>query len=94
VQGSSGSAAWSRHRNDAVTADNQTGEMGVTVHETLVIRAWLEPGAKPGLRVRLVTIIPGQAERQVLSTSSAEDACEAVRNWLTGLEREKGSLAS
>lgn len=68
--------------------------MGVPTHETVVIRAWLEPGAKPGLRVRLVTVIPGQDERQVLSTTSAEDVCEAVRNWLTGLEREKGSLAS
>jgi hypothetical protein len=94
VQGSSGSAAWSRRSNGAVTADNQSGEMGVVTQETLVIRAWLEPGAKPRLRVRLVTVIPGQAERQVLSTTSVEDACEAVRNWLTGLEREKGSSAS
>jgi hypothetical protein len=77
-----------------VTDDNQVGKMGVTPHETLVIRAWVEPGAKPRLRVRLVTVIPGQAERQVLSTTSAEDASEAVRNWLTGLEREKGSSAS
>jgi hypothetical protein len=92
--GSSGSAAWSRRSNDTVTADNQTGEMGVAPHETLVIRAWLEPGAKPRLRVRLVRVIPGQAERQVLSTTSAEDACEAVRNWLASLERENGSSAS
>jgi len=94
VQGFSGSAAWSCHGNDAVTADNQAGEMGVSTHETLVIRAWLEPGAKPRLRIRLVTVIPGQAERQVLTTTSADEACEAVRNWLTSLEREGGSSAT
>jgi hypothetical protein len=94
VQGSCGSAAWPPRGNDAVTADNQPGEMGVPTQEILVIRAWVEPGAKPRLRVRLVTVIPGQAERQVLSTTSAEEACEAVRNWLTGLERDKGSSAS
>jgi DNA-binding TFAR19-related protein (PDSD5 family) len=94
MQGRSGSSAWSRRSNDAVTVDNQTDEMGVATQETLVIRAWLEPGAKPRLRVRLVRVIPGEAERQVLSTTSAEEASEAVRNWLTGLTREKGSSAS
>jgi hypothetical protein len=81
-----GSAAWSRDRNDAVTADSQTSGMNVAALEILVLRAWLEPGDKPGLRVRLVAVAPGQADRHVLSTTSADDACQAVRNWLMGIE--------
>jgi len=87
------SAAWSRTRNDAVTAYSQAYEMDVATLEILVLRAWLESGGKPRLRVRLVTVIPGQAERQVLSTTSVEDACEAVRSWLTALEPEGGPSA-
>ena len=67
--------------------------MDVATLEILVLRAWLESGGKPRLRVRLVAVIPGQAERQVLSTTSVEDACEAVRNWLTALEPEGGPSA-
>jgi len=83
----------SRDRNDAVTAYSQAREMDVATLEILVLRAWLESGGKPRLRVRLVAVIPGQAERQVLSTTSVEDACEAVRNWLTALEPERGPSA-
>jgi hypothetical protein len=64
--------------------------MEIATLEILVLRAWLEPGGNPGLRVRVVSVNPGHASRQVLSTSSVEDACEAVRNWLTRLEREAG----
>jgi hypothetical protein len=62
--------------------------MDVATLEILVLRAWLEPAGKPRLRVRVVAVIPGQVDRQVLSTTSAEDACEAVRSWLTGIEPE------
>jgi hypothetical protein len=85
-----GSGAWWRHRNDSVTADSQSCEMDVATLEILVLRAWLEPGGKPRLRVRLVAVRPGQADRQVLSTTSIEDACEAVRKWLTALKPQAG----
>jgi len=76
------------HRNDDVTAESHAGEMSAATLEILVLRAWLEPAGKPSLRVRLVAIIPGHASRQVLSTTSAEVACDAVRSWLTGIEPE------
>ena len=48
---------------------------------SLVLRAWLEPGA-PHLRVRIVETPPGRAERSVAVTTSADEACHAVRRWL------------
>jgi hypothetical protein len=53
---------------------------------SLVIRAWVEPGASPGLRARVVEIAAGRGERPVLVTTSVEEACHAVRNWLKALE--------
>ena len=67
--------------------------MDVATLQILVLRAWLERGGKPRLRVRLTAVIPGQADRQVLSTTSAEEACQAVRDWLTGLEPGAGTSA-
>ncbi len=57
---------------------------------SLVLRAWLEPGIPPQLRVRLVEITQGRAERPVLVTASVDDACRAVRNWLEALREEAG----
>jgi hypothetical protein len=53
---------------------------------SLVLRAWLEPGIPPHLRVRVVEIAPGRGERPVLVTTSVNEACRAVRNWLETLQ--------
>ncbi len=57
---------------------------------SLVLRAWLEPGL-PSLRVRVVEIPPGRAERPVAATTSIDDACDAVRTWLEGLQARGGN---
>lgn len=54
--------------------------------EVLILRAWLERTARPRLRIRIVAIRPGQSEQQILSSTSVQKACDAVRDWLTGLE--------
>lgn len=51
---------------------------------SLVLRAWLEPGI-PHLRVRIVEIPPDRGERPVIVTTSADEACSAVRRWLEAL---------
>ncbi len=56
-----------------------TGEM-----RSLVLRAWLEPGS-PLLRVRVVEIVPGRGERLVIVTTSVDETCRAVRDWLETL---------
>jgi hypothetical protein len=53
---------------------------------SLVLRAWLEPGTPPRLRVRVVDIALGRGERPVLVTTSVDEACRAVRNWLETLQ--------
>jgi len=55
--------------------------------EILVLRAWGEPAGKPALRVRVVRVSPGQPDRTVLTSTSIEEACAAVRNWLSGLQQ-------
>jgi len=52
----------------------------------LVLRAWLEPGVPPRLRARVVEIAAGRGERSVVVTTSVDEACRAVRNWLEALE--------
>ena len=52
---------------------------------SLVVRAWVEPGASPALRARVVEIAAGRGERPVLVTTSVDDACHAVRIWLEAL---------
>ena len=53
---------------------------------SLVLRAWLEPGAPPHLRARVVEISPGRAERPIIVTTSVDEACRAVRGWLETLQ--------
>jgi hypothetical protein len=53
---------------------------------SLVLRAWLEPGVPPHVRARVVEITPGRGERPVVVTTSVDEACCAVRNWLEALE--------
>jgi hypothetical protein len=81
-------------RNDAVTPLGDGHWVDGQALEVLVLRAWLEPAAKPRLRVRVVKVTPGQAERSVLTATSVEDACEAVRNWLTDLQQPAEPLDS
>jgi hypothetical protein len=57
--------------------------------EILVLRAWAEPAGTPRLRVRVVRAIPGQADRTVLTTTSAEEASAAVCNWLMSLQQQE-----
>jgi hypothetical protein len=57
---------------------------------SLVLRAWLEPGF-PQLRVRVVEIPPGRAERPVAVTTSIDEVCHAVRTWLEGLQARGGN---
>lgn len=58
-----------------------SGEM-----RSLVLRAWLEPGVPPRLRVRAVEIAQGRGERLVVVTTSVDEACGTVRSWLETLQ--------
>jgi hypothetical protein len=60
-----------------------SGEM-----RSLVLRAWLEPSAPPHLRARVVEIAPGRGERPIAATTSVDEACRAVRNWLETLQAQ------
>jgi hypothetical protein len=53
---------------------------------SLVLRAWLQPGVLPHLRVRVVEITPGRSEQPIIVTTSVDDACRAVRNWLAAFQ--------
>jgi len=53
---------------------------------SLVLRAWLEQGTLH-LRVRVVEIQPGLEERSIVATTSADEACQAVRSWLETLSK-------
>jgi hypothetical protein len=56
---------------------------------SLVLRAWLEPGMPPHLRARVVEITPGRDERRLLVTSSVDEVCRTVRNWLETLQAQE-----
>lgn len=71
--------------HDPVTPAGPEGSRSSGNVRSLVLRAWLEPGA-PHLRVRIVETPPGRAERPVAITTSADEACRAVRRWLEALE--------
>lgn len=62
--------------------------------EVLILRAWLELTGRPRLRIRIVAIRPGQPEQQVLTSTSVNKACDAVRDWLTSLESRNPDEAS
>lgn len=59
----------------------RSGEM-----RSLVLRAWLEPGPPPHLRTRIVEIAFGRGDLPLLATTSIDEACAAVRNWLEALQ--------
>jgi hypothetical protein len=63
------------------------------VIDVLVVRAWLEPGGEPRLRVTMVEVSPAMADRRLLATTSPDAVCEAVRKWLTEIERRSGAQA-
>jgi hypothetical protein len=52
---------------------------------SLVLRAWLESEV-PRLRARIVEIAPGGGEQHVIVTTSLDEACRAVRDWLETLQ--------
>jgi hypothetical protein len=53
---------------------------------TLVLRAWLEPGDRPTLRVRVVEIGTDRSERSVVVTTSADQVLRTVSDWLATLQ--------
>lgn len=59
----------------------RSGEM-----RSLVLRAWLEPGPPPHLRTRIVEIALGRGDLPLLATTSIDEACAAVRDWLEALQ--------
>jgi len=62
--------------------------MDAVALEILVLRAWAEPAAESSLRVRVVRVTPGQPDHPVFTTTSIDEVCSAVRNWLMGLEQQ------
>lgn len=84
------------HVHDCLDSRMASGHMSPAMRGTapdsgevrsLVLRAWLEPEV-PHLRARVVEISPGRAERPVVVTTSVDEACRAVRNWLETLQAE------
>lgn len=75
-------------RNGTVTPASEGEVMDVAALEVLVLRAWAEPADGSRLRVRVVRVSPGEADRPVLTTTSVEETCAAVRDWLTQLLRQ------
>jgi hypothetical protein len=57
---------------------------------SLVLRAWLEPEV-PRLRTRIVEIALGRREQSVIVTTSVDEACRAIRNWLETLQAQGAS---
>jgi hypothetical protein len=57
---------------------------------SLVLRAWLEPGTHPSLRVRVVEIDAGRHEQPVVVTASIDQTCQTVRRWLETLPEPGG----
>jgi hypothetical protein len=54
---------------------------------SLVLRVWLEPEV-PRLRARIVEVAAGRVERTVAATTSIDEACHAIRNWLETFQAE------
>ena len=78
------------HANPDGQAPCESGDTSRSATErsvkSLVLRAWLEPGTPPQLRVRVVDIAVGRGERPALVTTSVDEACRAVRIWLEALQ--------
>ena len=53
---------------------------------SLVLRAWLESGDPPHLRVRVVEIGSARGERPIAVTTSVDETCRGIRNWLEALQ--------
>jgi hypothetical protein len=70
-----------------VTPGGDGGAVGTAFVEILVLRAWTEPADETGLRVRVVLVRPGEPDRPVLTTTSVDDTCTVVRNWLIQLQQ-------
>ena len=59
-----------------------------SVVRSLILRAWLEPGFAPQLKVRVIEIAPMLGERSVGATTSVDEACRVVRSWLETINGE------
>lgn len=63
--------------------------MGTIAEErtgVLVLRAWIEAGEEPNLRVRIIRLVQGDAAEPVsLATVTIDGVCLTVRSWLEDL---------
>jgi hypothetical protein len=53
---------------------------------TLVLRAWLEQGEHPTLRVRVIEIGADRSERSVVVATSVDHVLRTISDWLTTLQ--------
>jgi len=61
----------------------------------LILRAWVEAGKQPALRVRIIQIIHGGIVEPMDSSSATIDGvCAEVRGWLQELEHGRRLLPS
>lgn len=72
---------------NSMNADGRGSEPVGGSTSSLILRAWLEPGDLPRLRVRVVVIGHGRNEQSMLVTASADEVCRAVCDWLHTLQR-------
>lgn len=64
-------------RTDADAMRTNAGDV-----KSLVLRAWLEAGSCPSLRIRVVEVDLRHDDRSVIVTASVDEACQSVRDWL------------
>jgi hypothetical protein len=73
----------------AVTGGENTQRMGTIEEErtgVLVLRAWVETDEEPGLRVRIIRLVQGDAAEPLSAASATVDGvCAIVRCWLEEL---------
>src|SRR4051812_5650115 len=79
--------AESHMANGSVSPAAPGGVAGSGDVRSLILRAWFEPGVSR-LSARIVEITPGRGERPVIITTSVDEACRAVRNWLETLQAQ------
>jgi hypothetical protein len=54
--------------------------------EVLVLRAWVEAGEEPNLRVRIIRLVQGDAAEPLSAAAATIDGvCVTVRSWLEDL---------
>ena len=55
-------------------------------HELMILRAWVEAGTGPGLRVRITRVSHNRPDQpEITAMASIDDVCTLVRRWLETL---------